>query len=400
MPRELPSDFEIPDDAEMDDGDAEDEGQMDEDGEEEEELDYETFSRDWTSGDEEEEEIDDDEGNGWEEGLEQDPEPLDMGDDDGSQQGNTQSDVDQNVPSPSHMPFVLHPAPTPSASTHMPSTGSSAAASGAPRLSHSRRSSEDTKRLDDLIKPTSLTLSKEALQDENLALKAELKRIRAQRNQAEAHSILAHRELATLKLQNSTKASGKKRRTGIRINAELLTSAEARSRREADQAIRDAADKKKEEAKRRKAERALAEQARRLQMDAGHEFSGPLGSKKRGELEDIVKALGLLTTGTKAVLQEAIQQHFEAHPDLKSDRRFVGLFNSRRRPPAPANQNEPPQQLPHPTHPPPAQAVAGPSRSHLQTAAQRYTPYPQPHYPHVLPPRTEPLSDMPQNHYQ
>lgn len=75
MPRELPSDFEIPDDAEMDDGDAEDEGQMDEDGEEEEELDYETFSRDWTSGDEEEEEIDDDEGNGWEEGLEQDPEP-------------------------------------------------------------------------------------------------------------------------------------------------------------------------------------------------------------------------------------------------------------------------------------------------------------------------------------
>ena len=395
-PCEFPSDFEIPDDAEMDDEEAEEEGLMDED-EDEEELDYEMFSKAWADGEEEDEEGDDGEENGWEESLEQDAEPLDMGNDDGSQQGNAQSGVDENVPSPSHMPSS-ELNPTPSASTHMPSTG--ATASGTPTLSHSRRSSEDTKRLDDLIKP-SIWRSKQALKDENTALKEELKRLRAQRNHAEAHSILAHRELATLRLQNSAKASGKKRQTGIRINAKLLTSAEACSRREADQVIKDAANKKKEAAKQRTAERALAEQARRLQMGAGYEFSGPLGSKKRGELKDIVKALGLSTTGTKAVLHEAIQQHFDARPDLKSDRRFVGLFNSRHRPPVPANQNEPPQQSPHLTYPTPAQPVAGSSCSHLQTVnSARYAPYPQPHYPLVLPPRTEPLSDIPQNYYQ
>ena len=149
-PREFPSDFEIPDDAEMDDEEAEEEGPMDEDdNKDEEELDYEMFSKAWADGEEEDEEGDDGEENGWEESLEQDAEPLDMENDDGSQQGNVQSGVDENVPSPSHMPSSKL-NPTPSASTHMPSTG--ATASGTPTLLHSRP--EDTKCLDDLIKPS------------------------------------------------------------------------------------------------------------------------------------------------------------------------------------------------------------------------------------------------------
>ena len=161
---EFPSDFEIPDDAEVDDKEAEEEGPIDED-EDVEELDYEMFSKAWAYGEEEGEEGDDGEENGWEESLEQDAELLDMGNDDGSQQGNAQSGVDENMPSPSHMPSS-ELNPTPSASTHMPSTG--ATASGTPTLSHSQRSSEDTKCLDNLIKPSS-SRSKQALKDENMA---------------------------------------------------------------------------------------------------------------------------------------------------------------------------------------------------------------------------------------
>lgn len=188
-PHELPSDFEIPDNTEMDDGEAEEEGEIDEDDEEEEELDYEMFSKDWADGDEDDEEGDDGEENDWE-GWEQDgllAESLNMGGDDG---GSQQVSVDQNMPSLSHMPYSeVHP--TPSTSTHMAACGSTTT-SATPTLSHSWQSFEDMKCLDDLIKSSSMLLMKEDLQSENSAIKEELKRLRAQCNHAEAHSILAH----------------------------------------------------------------------------------------------------------------------------------------------------------------------------------------------------------------
>ncbi|THU93181.1 hypothetical protein K435DRAFT_670673, partial [Dendrothele bispora CBS 962.96] len=49
-------------------------------------------------------------------------------------------------------------------------------------------------------------------------------------------------------------------------------------------------------------------------------------SKNKTECGDIANALGIVTNGVLANMRDQILQHFDANPDLKTNPRYVGLF--------------------------------------------------------------------------
>jgi hypothetical protein len=65
---------------------------------------------------------------------------------------------------------------------------------------------------------------------------------------------------------------------------------------------------------------------RRATQGSTRVFSGPLSTKNKTDLEDILDALSLSMTGTKAILIGRITEHFNNFPRLKEDPRFISLF--------------------------------------------------------------------------
>jgi hypothetical protein len=69
---------------------------------------------------------------------------------------------------------------------------------------------------------------------------------------------------------------------------------------------------------------------RKRRADIARVFSRSLNkSKQKEELEDIAIVLALPEGGKKDELFQRISDHFEQHPDVKTNPRFEGLFNSR-----------------------------------------------------------------------
>ncbi|KAJ3500940.1 hypothetical protein NLJ89_g9566 [Agrocybe chaxingu] len=238
-----------------------------------------------------------------------------------------------------------------------------------------RRAAEETRRLDKLLHPPPALASREFLTQQNALLRAEAMTLREQRNQAQSHAILIRQEYELMKLQTHGKEN-KKKRKGVRVNAELVTSREARQRREAERAEREAKEKKKADAKAQRAAQAAEARERRdeIRNDPHFSFSGALTSKKKDQLVDIIVTLGLTKDGTKNALIERINKHFDDHPELKSSPHYSGLFNHRPCCSGP-NQAEPEDPPPLATRPAP-QPIAGPSRSHHDPPPRRYSPYP------------------------
>jgi len=108
-------------------------------------------------------------------------------------------------------------------------------------------------------------------------------------------------------------------------HGEILTSSEALARRAAQDAKKAANKRIEEERARRRDAKKAERQAQRLRNEP---FSGSLSSKNKNDLEDIALALGVPFTDKtlKADIRKAIQDHFEAHPELKEDPQFSSLF--------------------------------------------------------------------------
>ena len=102
---------------------------------------------------------------------------------------------------------------------------------------------------------------------------------------------------------------------------------------EKEMAEKEAAEK---EAAEKEAEKAAQEAARtsRIQADTvSRQFTGSLSSykKKKEDLIILASALALPTSGTVPQLYAAIKSHLDTHPELATNGRFAGLFNSRHR---------------------------------------------------------------------
>lgn len=142
-------------------------------------------------------------------------------------------------------------------------------------------------------------------------LHGQIEEIEAQRDAAEAHCMLAQRELSTLRFRMNRKEKKKNRR--FRTGATLLTSAEGLQLWEVEKKRRE--EKRQEEAV-TQAERKKATEERNIQRCEKATtgiFGGALKPKKKSKLEDIASAFGLPFEGTKAVLMQRIVEHMEAN---------------------------------------------------------------------------------------
>lgn len=76
------------------------------------------------------------------------------------------------------------------------------------------------------------------------------------------------------------------------------------------QALKEAQEQKKHEAK--EAEHKQLQ----LERNPDKPFTGTLTTKAKLDLQDVVQALGLLTTGSKKDLLKHITNHFDGNPNL------------------------------------------------------------------------------------
>ncbi|KAF8981500.1 hypothetical protein BDQ17DRAFT_1416163 [Cyathus striatus] len=235
---------------------------------------------------------------------------------------------------------------------------SSSASAEAFSCGHSRSSSTtgssqsaySSELLDALLKPVDCEASRKELLARIKELQAAVGILRSERNQAFNHAVILAREHSDLAEQVNSKAN-KKKRKGVRANAELLTSTEARQRRDEQRAEEEAKAQKKAETVARREERQHQVEERRAQMGVHHVFSGSLSSKNKDDLQDIATALSLSKEGKKSEILTRIQAYFDTNPDTKALPRFAGLFNRRATGHVAASSRNNQDQNPPPTAP-------------------------------------------------
>ncbi|KAK6971395.1 hypothetical protein R3P38DRAFT_2401356, partial [Favolaschia claudopus] len=91
-----------------------------------------------------------------------------------------------------------------------------------------------------------------------------------------------------------------------------------------------ATQEKEAEKKRRDEERQSKEREEQLQREAQARtaiFRGGISSKNKTQLKDLAYALSLPMDGTAKDLIARISEHFETHPDLKTQSQFEGIFS-------------------------------------------------------------------------
>jgi hypothetical protein len=161
-------------------------------------------------------------------------------------------------------------------------------------------------------------------------------------------------------LQNQLQAKEKKKGTHAKrtqVEARVLTSEEGRLEL---QQLREEARLKEQRQIEETTRKATEDEARRKRRaDCSRVFTGALNkARRKEELEDIAAALALPDSGKKEELLDRITNHFEEHPDLKTNLRFEGLFNPRPRKCARLNDTPAPVAGPSTIHepalPPPA----------------------------------------------
>jgi len=105
-------------------------------------------------------------------------------------------------------------------------------------------------------------------------------------------------------------------------------------------------------------------------------FSGRLSSKKVENLRDIAYALAISEEGTKEALITSIKSNLEAHPELRQNPRFAGLFSNRgQQRSASTKENVAPQSLGPVAGPSSHRATsAGPSQLHPLAPAHTFGP--------------------------
>ena len=253
-----------------------------------------------------------------------------------------------------------------------PSCSRSATTAQASIPARTPESLAQTKKLNELIRSPPHSLSKAQLQVRERQQRVVIAQLQAQQNKYKTHAICAHQELNKAHQKANSK---KKKGPVVRIeNGELLTSMEARERR----AVRSAELQQKEDLKAakaaKKAEKDQAEATRRTEAirDPTIAFSGSIASKNKADLQLLLATLGLVMTGTNAVLKERLLQYFEAHPDDKQLPWYAGLFTRRTRAQPSDNTASSSENVP----PPSTQPIAGPSRTVPQSPLRHHSYHP------------------------
>lgn len=191
--------------------------------------------------------------------------------------------------------------------------------------------------------------------------RAEAQRAHCAHQNALAHCKLAQEEVVALKRKVNAGQNAPRKRPKLNVNARCLTSSEGRRLAAEQEAARHAKAQKKLDAQnQRTAQEAERERLRRAR-GPDFAFTGSLSTKNKPDLVDIALDLGLDSVGTKAVLLDRIKQHFDEHPEKRSEHRYQGMFSPSRSRQLQNDENMNPNPV---AQPQPSQPV--------------YTPQPQP----------------------
>jgi len=171
---------------------------------------------------------------------------------------------------------------------------------------------------------TSLKHQLDQLEDNNTALRSCISTL-------EAHCVMAQSEIQDLKCRTNAWDSHSRKRPKLNVDARCLTSEEGLRLSQEQKALKAAQDQKKREAQEQQAAKEAEQQWQWMEQDADEPFFSALTTKLKPDLQDVAQALGISIEGSKKILLEHINNHFEANPDLRSSPQYEGLFNRSRR---------------------------------------------------------------------
>jgi hypothetical protein len=156
------------------------------------------------------------------------------------------------------------------------------------------------------------------------------------------HAKLARLEVEESQQRLNAKMNRKSAKATVTSALGWLTSVCGKELHQEQEAIRQEKKCKKDEAAVKKTQEEEEKQRHHEDISTSDAvvFSGALSSKKVGELQDIVYALGLKDDGTKAHLVSFIKAHLNARQDLRDKPQFAGLFPGARGSKQPNNEND------------------------------------------------------------
>lgn len=172
-----------------------------------------------------------------------------------------------------------------------------------------------------------------------LALKEHITKYRHQRDQARqerdeaaAHATLAALHVASLQAKLNTKVSKRASTRNVVIDGGVVTTERGREIAAQQKAVRLEKEKKAEENSEKRKNAEAEQRVRRIQGGkTGLVFEGTLASQKLPALRDIAWSLGLAEAGTREVLIQRINTHFnnDENNTLKNNSQYSALFGKR-----------------------------------------------------------------------
>ncbi|KAJ3983045.1 hypothetical protein F5890DRAFT_1525767 [Lentinula detonsa] len=190
--------------------------------------------------------------------------------------------------------------------------------------------------------------------------------LKAERDVANAHAVIAGQEAALWKYKCNKKAQKANAPKRIHTNSRVVTSEEGQREIAEDAAVKAAKQKAENEKLRKKKDLERADILRRAEQEREQiAYTGTLKSQKtKANLVDIAFSLQLPVEPRDTVsdIIQMLEKHFDEFPLLKQDPRYIGIFTRKRKHSGRDNDallhRQPPPQSPH--HLP----TPGPSRLH------------------------------------
>ncbi|CAK5277524.1 unnamed protein product [Mycena citricolor] len=170
----------------------------------------------------------------------------------------------------------------------------------------------------------------------------EILRLESRCRALEAHAALLEDHVIELRQKVNAKENRPTKRPKLNVEARCLTSDEGRKLAAEAEAERMAKEKEKGDRAKVNKEKEDAAQKRREERDPEEPFNGMLQGRSKPELVDVTYDLGLDCAGTKQMLTDRINEHFNVNPLKRKSDKYVGLFERVAR--APAAPVQPPSE--------------------------------------------------------
>ncbi|KAF5387436.1 hypothetical protein D9757_007787 [Collybiopsis confluens] len=177
------------------------------------------------------------------------------------------------------------------------------------------------------------------LKQHSADLEQELEELRGQRDAAQTHAVFAGQQASLFQYKFNEKVKKKTSRR-VRTSARIFTTDEGRADLAQSAAAKAIKDNQVLKKLKKKDDTFRADIIRRAEQDRlGTEFLGNMNQFSKPALVDIANAVKIPHKGALVDLRTRLKAHFDANPELKTDRRYIGLFKRSRKRKDPPKEN-------------------------------------------------------------